>query len=98
MFPADGQKKDLAYHLTEHLRLNGVYWGLTALCIMGHKDALPRPEMIDYVMACWDERAGGFGAHPGHDAHIHATLSALQVLIMQDALERVDAARVVQCE
>lgn len=41
---------------------------------------------------------GAFGAHPGHDAHIHATLSALQVLIMQDALERCDVDRVVKCE
>lgn len=41
---------------------------------------------------------GAFGAHPGHDAHIHATLSALQVLIMQDALERCDVERVVKCE
>jgi geranylgeranyl transferase type-2 subunit beta len=55
---ADEQKKDLAYHLTEHLRVNGVYWGLTALCIMGHKDALPREEMIDYVLSCWDDEAG----------------------------------------
>lgn len=52
------QKKDLAYHLTEHLRLNGVYWGLTALSIMGHKDALPRDAMVDYVMSCWDDEAG----------------------------------------
>lgn len=65
---------------------------------MGHKDALPRSEMIDYVMSCWDESAGSFGAHPGHDAHIHATLSGLQVLIMQDALDRVDVERVVVCE
>ena len=55
---ADCQKKDLAYHLTEHLRINGVYWGLTALCIMGRKDALPRDEMVDYVMSCWDDEAG----------------------------------------
>jgi len=55
---ADIQKKDLAYHLTEHLRVNGVYWGLTALCIMGHQDALPREEMIEYVLSCWDDEAG----------------------------------------
>jgi geranylgeranyl transferase type-2 subunit beta len=55
---ADVQKKDLAYHLTEHLRVNGVYWGLTALCIMGHRNALPREEMIKYVLSCWDEEAG----------------------------------------
>lgn len=40
---------------------------------------------------------GGFGAHPDHDAHIHSTLSAIQILIMQDALEKVDIPRVVKC-
>ncbi len=52
------QRKDLAYHMTEHLRLNGVYWGLTALCIMGKQDALDREEMVEYVMSCWDVEAG----------------------------------------
>lgn len=52
------QKKDLAYHLTEHLRVNGVYWGLTALCIMGHQDALDREAMVEYVLSCWDDEAG----------------------------------------
>ena len=40
---------------------------------------------------------GGFGAHPHHDAHIHATLSAIQILLMQDALDRLDVDRVVKC-
>lgn len=44
--------------MTAHLRLNGIYWGLTALCIMGHQDALPREEMVEFVMSCWDEEAG----------------------------------------
>ena len=52
------KKKDLAFHLTEHLRLNGVYWGYTALTIMGQPEALDRDEMVDYVMRCWDARAG----------------------------------------
>lgn len=51
-------KDDLVYHLTAHLRMNAVYWGLTALCVMKHKDALNREEMIDFVMSCWDEEAG----------------------------------------
>jgi hypothetical protein len=25
---------------------------------MGRKDALPRDEMVDYVMSCWDDEAG----------------------------------------
>ncbi|KAI0086052.1 rab geranylgeranyltransferase [Irpex rosettiformis] len=89
-------KDDLTYHLTAHLRMNAVYWGLTALYIMKNKDALDREEMIEYVMSCWDEQAGGFGAHPDHDAHIHATLSAIQILVMQDALDRVDVDRVTK--
>lgn len=43
--------------------MNGIYWGLTALCIMGHQDVLPRNEMIDFVMSCWDEEAGML-SHP----------------------------------
>lgn len=51
---------ELVYHLTSHLRLNAIYWGLMALCIMGHKDALDRDEMIEFVMSCWDDEAGTF--------------------------------------
>ncbi|KAG8220360.1 rab geranylgeranyltransferase [Butyriboletus roseoflavus] len=89
-------KDDLAYHLTAHLRMNAIYWGLTALCIMGRQDALDREEMIEYVMSCWDDEAGGFGAHPDHDPHILSTLSAIQILVTQDALDRLDIDRVVK--
>ncbi|PPQ63651.1 hypothetical protein CVT24_004425 [Panaeolus cyanescens] len=87
---------DLTYHLTAHLRLNAIYWGYTALRIMGRGDALDRDEMIDFVMRCWDDAEGGFAAHPGHDAHLLSTLSAIQILIMQDALDRIDVERVVK--
>ncbi|KZT35986.1 rab geranylgeranyltransferase [Sistotremastrum suecicum HHB10207 ss-3] len=88
-------KDDLAYHLTAHLRLNAIYWGLTALCIMGHQDALDREEMIKFVDDCWDDEIGGYAAHPGHDAHLLSTLSAIQILTTQDALEHVKVDRVV---
>ncbi|KAJ3869575.1 rab geranylgeranyltransferase, partial [Lentinula novae-zelandiae] len=89
-------KNDLIYHLTAHLRMNAIYWGLTALCTMNHREALDRDEMIDYVMSCWDEETGGFGAHPDHDAHILSTLSAIQILVTQDAIGRLDIDRVVK--
>jgi prenyltransferase beta subunit len=44
--------------MTAHLRMNAVYWGLTALCIMKHEDALDAEETIEYVMSCWDDEAG----------------------------------------
>lgn len=48
----------LSYLFTEHLRMNGVYWGLTALAFMGRMDALPRDEMVRWVMSCWHEDVG----------------------------------------
>ncbi|RXK38542.1 geranylgeranyl transferase type-2 subunit beta [Tremella mesenterica] len=89
------KKKDLSYFLTEHLRINGVYWGLTALCIMDEKEALDREETIRYVRSCWDDEVGTYGAHPGHDGHILGTLSAIQILAIQDALDQIDVNRVV---
>ena len=44
--------------MTAHLRMNAIYWGLTALCIMDQKDALDRDAMIEFVMSCWDDETG----------------------------------------
>jgi prenyltransferase beta subunit len=41
---------------------------------------------------------GTFGAHPGHDGHILGTLSGIQILVIQNALDRVDLDRIVSCE
>jgi geranylgeranyl transferase type-2 subunit beta len=46
------KQNELEYWLTEHLRLNGVYWGYTALCLLGHPQALDRNEMLKYVLRC----------------------------------------------
>jgi geranylgeranyl transferase type-2 subunit beta len=89
--------------LTEHLRLNGVYWGLTALHLLGHPEALPREETINFVLSCQNED-GGFGAAPGHDSHMLYTVSAVQILVTVDAINELDRrkaagkARVGSCE
>jgi geranylgeranyl transferase type-2 subunit beta len=49
---------DLAYHLTSHLRINAVYWGFTAVSVMGQPTSLKRDDMIEFVMSCWDEKEG----------------------------------------
>ena len=41
---------------------------------------------------------GAFGSHPDHDANIHSTLSAIQILIIHDALDRLNVPRVVDCK
>jgi geranylgeranyl transferase type-2 subunit beta len=98
----DTRRDSYDYWLTEHLRLNGVYWGLGALHLLGRPDALPRDETVAFVLSCWhggaqdddegddDAGFGGFGAAPGHDAHMLSTVSAVQVLVMVDALDELD--------
>lgn len=83
-------KQSYEYWLLEHLRLNGLYWGVMALAIMNSLDALPKEEVIDFVMSCYDERTGGFAAFPGHDAHVLTTLSGLQILFIYDRMDLVD--------
>ena len=64
--------------------------------------------MIKYVQSCqtedgtqlvphFSDSLGGFGAHSGHDAHLHNTVSAIQILAIQDALSSIDRERVIKC-
>lgn len=52
---------------------------------MGRPEALPRDETIEFVLSCQHDN-GGFGAAPGHDAHLLYTVSAVQILATVDAL------------
>lgn len=85
----DTKRDELQYWLSAHLRMNGLYWGLTALYLLGAPDALNHDEIAEFVLSCYDPESGGFGAHPGFDAHILHTLSAVQVLFMVDKLDRL---------
>ncbi|KAI8066745.1 terpenoid cyclases/protein prenyltransferase alpha-alpha toroid [Gongronella butleri] len=90
----DHRKEDLEYWLTEHLRVSGLYWGLTALDLMHRKDALPRDGVVDYVRSLQRDD-GGFGGHTHHDSHLLYTLSAIQILITVDAIDQIDIDKVV---
>lgn len=98
----DTRKDEYDYWLTEHLRLNGLYWGLVALHLLGRPDALPRDATIDFVLSCQHDN-GGFGAAPGHDAHMLYTVSAVQILAMVDAFDELETrgkgkAKVGECK
>ncbi|KAF2876288.1 geranylgerany transferase type II beta subunit [Massariosphaeria phaeospora] len=85
----DTREDELEYWLTEHLRLSGLYWGLTALHLLRHPHALPRQEILEFVISCLHEN-GGFGAAPGHDAHMLYTVSAVQILATLDAFDELE--------
>lgn len=63
---------------TEHFWMSGMYWGLTAMALMGRLHEMDCEAVAEWVMTCRKE-GGGFGASPRNDAHLLYTLSAVQV-------------------
>jgi prenyltransferase beta subunit len=59
------------------------------LHLLGHPDGLPREDAINFVLSCQRDN-GGFGAAPGHDAHILYTVSAVQILVTLDAVDELE--------
>nr|GMC64203.1 geranylgeranyl transferase type-2 subunit beta 1-like [Ipomoea batatas] len=49
------RKDDFESVVMEHLRLNGAYWGLTTLDILGKIDVVDQDEVIPWVMQCQHE-------------------------------------------
>ena len=78
-----------AFAISEHLRMSGVYWGLSALYLVDALGDMDRDMIVDFVMSCQHE-GGGFGGNVGHDPHMLYTLSAVQILVLFDALDRLE--------
>ncbi|KAG7193772.1 uncharacterized protein KQ657_000464 [Scheffersomyces spartinae] len=76
----DVTEQMIEYWLSEHLRLNGIYWGLTAVLLLQEPSTLDQQEVIKFVLKCWDLKQGGFAPFPRHDAHMLSTLSGIQIL------------------
>lgn len=81
--------------MTEHLRMSGIYWGLTALDVMGDLDRTSRDEVLDFIAKC-QSPCGGISASVNHDPHLLYTLSAVQILCIYDAFDVIDADKVVK--
>lgn len=90
----DNAKDTFSYWVTEHLRMSGVYWGLSAMALLNSLDEMDRQVGIDFVLSCQHE-SGGFAGNVGHDPHLLYTLSAVQVLCLFDALSVLDVPKVV---
>ena len=67
------------YCVTEFLRVSGVYWGLTAMDLMGQLHRMDKQEVLEFVSSCYNPQSGGFAPTLHHDPHLLYTLSAIQV-------------------
>ena len=90
------KKSEFEYVMTEHLRVSGIYWGLTAMDILGSADQMKLDLVVPWVLSCQDAETGGFGGNAGHDPHMLYTTSAVQILAVCDRLDALeDPERVV---
>ncbi len=90
----DSKNDSLEYHMTEHLRISGVYWALMAIDLVGGLHLMDKDSILKYVMSCYDEEIGGFGGSTHHDVHLLYTLSALQILAILGSLDNVDSTKI----
>ena len=58
--------------------MSGIYWGLTAMDLLGQLEKMNKAEVLDYVRSC-QHPCGGVSACLNHDPHLLHTLSAVQV-------------------
>ena len=84
------------YAMSEFLRMNGMYWGVAAMDLMGRLNNMDRDKIIEFLVACQDPQSGGFRPVQGHDPHILNTLSAVQVAVTLDCLDQLDTEGVVR--
>jgi len=89
----DDDKETFEYCATEHLRMQGVFWALGALDILG-ESRTDVDKVVDFVLKCYCPKTGGFSGNLGHDPHMLYTQHAVYVLAQCGALEKVDRDRV----
>ncbi len=82
---------------TEHFWASGMYWGLTALHVLGRMQELDERAILEWVLSCRHAN-GGFGGSPRNDPHLLYTLSAVQIMALFDRLDLLDAAAITKCE
>lgn len=90
------KKDDYEFTMTEHFRMSGMYWGITALDLLNQLDRMDSTEILDFICKCQDKGSGGFSPSIGHDAHLLYTLSAVQILVILEALDKVDVEAIVK--
>ena len=71
---ATAKSRGFEWLMSEYLRMSGIYWSLTALCLLDAADQLPKAELVQFVKSCLTP-AGGFSPAPGHYPSVIYTLS-----------------------
>jgi geranylgeranyl transferase type-2 subunit beta len=68
----DDVKDSLEHLMSEHLRMGAIYWGVSALALMGRLTDAHKKKIVTFVQSCRNED-GSYSPNVGHDAHITST-------------------------
>jgi len=88
--------EDYEYNMSEFLRMNGMYWGVAVMDLMGRLESMDRAGIEGFLASCQDTESGGFRPVQGHDPHLLNTLSAVQVAAIYDCMDKIDIEGVVR--
>ncbi|XP_033124283.1 geranylgeranyl transferase type-2 subunit beta-like [Anneissia japonica] len=90
-----GKKEDdYEFVMTEFLRMNGVYWGITVMDLMNQLERMNKQNILQFISDCQHE-CGGISSSLKHDPHLLYTLSAIQILTIYESLETINIDKVV---
>jgi len=84
------------YAMSEFLRMNGLYWGISVMDLMNSLDMMDRDKIVQFVIECQDPETGGFRPVHDHDPHMLNTLSAVQVAVILECVDKIDVEGVVK--
>ncbi len=76
--------------MTEHMRMSGIYWGITSMAILGKEETMNLDKVVAFVLQCYHSN-GGFSGNVNHDPHLLYTCHAILILAVCDALDKIDA-------
>eukprot|EP00466_Bigelowiella_natans_P008455 jgi/Bigna1/54462/estExt_Genewise1Plus.C_350005 len=82
----DKKTDTFEYHVTEHLRMSGIYWGATCMALLGELGKMDKDSIIKFIGAC-KHKNGGYSGNINHDPHLLYTLSAVQILALFGELD-----------
>jgi geranylgeranyl transferase type-2 subunit beta len=88
-------KDAIGFYTNEYLRIAALYWGISALNVLGKINEHNCDQTIKLILACQHEN-GGFGGSIGHDPHMTSTHYAILILLQLNKIDLIDSTRVAK--
>ena len=83
----------IGFFTNEYLKMAALYWGISALNLLGKLSEYNKDETLNFISQCFHEN-GGFGGSIGHDSHITSTHYAILILLQYNSIDIIDSDKV----